>query len=747
MPPAARTRCLAVLLLAAAALGQAPAPPHRGASGANDPRLAAGAGARAGFVAVDPRGAEVVATGSNWRAVFDDRGFTFLPALGKRAPRAYPLHCRLESIRRDGEQPPADAAPPLRQHDKRGVTFARGTVTERYAARPADLEQSFVFAERPAGQGDLVVRLAVATDLPAADAADGGLRWAVAGIGGVALGAVTGIDADGRRVPGCARRAGTAVELVLPAAFVDGSRYPLVLDPTFGTAIDAFPNADCDFPDAAYDPYTDAYCVVWTMYFGGSSSAAIGSVYRASDLANAYAFQVGQAGDQDNVRVANINGTGMFVMVWANYANNAIEISGLALDPGQAYASYIFSLAGPGAVYTPAIGGEATPFGNSAVVIWNDATYGVVGSTVTVDFSLNVSLGNPVLIGGGATAYEPTISKQGGGPGLYVIAWADRPAGLPGWIRAQVVDYSLNVLGPGVWIENNTQNAARPAVDGDGFLFFIAWDEQELANPASTDVLGRCLTVSQAGITTQGPVLPVAAYPRDVDGGADVAVLGDKFGVVYQSAALNSLYTDDVYFRPFARNGTPIGREIYVDLTATGHYVFEHGPRLVSRRDGDYATAADDGLMVFADQDTTTIDSNVGLQVVGAMGAGGPVQDLGGGCGPGGLMTGNGAFALGNVDFEYQLYGVGPLAIPFLFLGFGGPPLQCGVCTVTDPFAVVFFANTAGTAIAALPLPGDPILFGLTVEAQWVTLNVAYVGCPTAPGVAASNRLQAQLGY
>ncbi len=176
--------------------------------------------------------------------------------------------------------------------------------------------------------------------------------------------------------------------------------------------------------------------------------------------------------------------------------------------------------------------------------------------------------------------------------------------------------------------------------------------------------------------------------------------------------------------------------------------MYEHGPRLIGCRDGDYATAAVDGLMAFADQDVVTIDSNVGLQPVASMGPGGAVSDQGGGCGPAGLAVATGAFALGNVDFRIELFGAPVLAVPFLAIGFASvPPLQCGACTLVNPVSTEFVANTAGTASRALPLPGEPALLGLTVDFQWLLFNVAYVGCPFAPGLAASNRVRATLDY
>jgi hypothetical protein len=185
--------------------------------------------------------------------------------------------------------------------------------------------------------------------------------------------------------------------------------------------------------------------------------------------------------------------------------------------------------------------------------------------------------------------------------------------------------------------------------------------------------------------------------------------------------------------------GAPIAGEARLDVTTAAGYVFEHSPRLIGRRDGDPYTNADDGLIVFADQDINTADSDVGLQQVEAMGPGGAIVDLGGGCGPGGLAVSSGPFALGNPAAPLELFGAQPLAIPFVLLGQAGARLSCGVCDFVDPANAWFVPNTAGTAATALPIPGDPVLIGLTFDFQFVSLGVLYVGCPLLPGFAASN--------
>ena len=588
------------------------------------------------FAGVMEHDGALLGAARRYRATFGERDVEFLPALGKDAPRAEPWRVRLRSVRRGDERLLAtDAAMPTRSHDRSAVHYAWPGVVERYVARADGLKQSFVFAERPAGRGDLVVELAIDTALPRAT---GEIAWRNEHGNGVALGIVLGIDARGRRCEGAARFTDAGVALSLPASFVDAAAYPLELDPLIATAIETLQGADCDFPDVAHDAWSGSWCVAWTQFFGGGTTGIVASVWLAGSLGFGYAFAINQNGDEDSVRVGAIAGTGLYVLVWTNYTSGGASISGLALEPGQALASNVFVVDGPAGVSWPVISSEATVFDDDCLVAWLDDTYGLLGCTVTIDANLQASA-SPIVQVAGGNVTEPAFSKQGGNPGLHLLTWVDRPPGAPGWVRAQVVDQDFNLLGPGAWIQNAPQDAGWPAVDGDGFKFLVAWEEQEVAIPSSYDVRGRVVTVGQTGVTSLGGVFDLVAEPGLYDYAADVAMLGDKFGLTCMGELPGPPFGDDVFFQALAGTGAPIGGLLRLDLTPGTDYRYEHTPRIVGRRAGDPNTAADDGVVVFADQSVSTADSNVGLQAVESMGAGGAIVDLGGGCGPGGLAT------------------------------------------------------------------------------------------------------------
>ncbi|MCR9244743.1 MAG: hypothetical protein NXI31_06910 [bacterium] len=700
------------------------------------------------FAGVHEHAGAVLGVARSYRATFEDRAMTFQPALGRRAPEAATWRIELRRMARgDTDWLVAAEHQPIRGHSRDRVTYSWPTAPatiERYDVRADGVAQSFVLAERPRGAGDLTIDLDVTTTLRRA--AGDGLAWRNPRGGGVTMGSVTGIDAAGRRAAGTITHTATGVRLALPAEFVDTAAYPLVVDPLIATAVEALAGTDCDFPDVAYDDYTQSYCVVWTQFLGGGQTGVVGSVFTATNLTFGYAFGVNQPGDEDSVRVCNIAGTGLFAMLWVNHDSQGSWLSGLAFEPTQATATNVFDLWGPSTITDPIVSGEATLFDDDCLVGWIDGTYGLLTCSLTIDQQLQVSATQAAQVAAGNVS-EPAFSKQGGNTGLHVLTWTDRPPGSPGWIRAQVLDHDANLVGQAAWIRNVPENCAWPAVDGDGFRFLVAWEEQEAANPAATDIKARTITVGPAGITSLGGTVDLVTYPGDLDIAPDVAMLGDKFGLVFVGQAPGSPFFDDAYFLAVARDGTPIGSELRLDLTPGNDYVYEHAPRLIGHSAGNPATGSDEGLAVFADQSITTADSNVGLQAVEAMGSGGAITDQGGGCGPGGLAVGTGPFALGNTNFRCELFGAQPLAIPFLLLGLPGTTQSCGFCSYVQPLGVQFVANTAGYASAPLALPGDPGLVGVAIEFQFASFNVSYVGCIQAPGVAGSNIVRAVLDY
>ena len=253
------------------------------------PAAAAGGVAQQAFGVHRAEG-ELWGGGPRYKVRFDAGGIVFTPALGRAAPRNFPLALQADSMRRGTTLLWSAASGPAATPQSQGTAVSQANtiryalqpgLTERFDVERDGLEQSFVLDAPPPGVGDLIVRLSVQSELqPIADGE--GLRFDSGGFGGVRYGGVTGIDADGRRATGSVRVLPTAgasqaieqvieqvIELSLPADFVATARYPLVVDPVISPffPLIADPNYEEAWPDMAYERTSQRYFAVWEQIY------------------------------------------------------------------------------------------------------------------------------------------------------------------------------------------------------------------------------------------------------------------------------------------------------------------------------------------------------------------------------------------------------------------------------------------------------------------------------------------------
>jgi hypothetical protein len=222
-----------------------------------------------GAYAID--GERVRATGDGFEAIFGPAGVEYRR---ERAPGdvAAALHLAYLGAARKGWQLPATPAPA--QLTGKTVRLTRGPVVETYDLRHDGFEQSFVFATRPAGSGDLVVRLGVAGDVQAAAAAAAqqSLEFRKDDVPVIRYGEAYAFDRGGERIPVLTAYDGRGtLELIVPGAFVDRARLPLVIDPPVGPVFTPSGSSFNDNnPDVAHDVENGTYMVVWKRVFPAS---------------------------------------------------------------------------------------------------------------------------------------------------------------------------------------------------------------------------------------------------------------------------------------------------------------------------------------------------------------------------------------------------------------------------------------------------------------------------------------------
>jgi hypothetical protein len=510
-------------LLSLAATGCSSAPPSPGAPESPDasPRGADEVPSRAPGVATRHDAAPIV-TRSEERSpaprthalpltlTIDERATAITPRLPQRGGRAAaPLRL-------------------LRARLTRDAAAVRGE--ERTEPRGVDLEQSWHFAERPTGDGDLVVRVA-ATGERYVGATAGGLHFRddVSGVG-VRYGHGRFVDRDGVGTDVPARWLDGAIELRVPASTLAQARWPAVLDPTISA------ESAVDKPVAGPTPFgASGAAVAW----GGTEALVVWqespSAPGASDLVGARVANDGTLLDPIGIRVASpgandasiaFDGT-QFWVVYSVYDATARtdEVRAVRLKPDGTVvdkAPLVLAAAQSGAY------GPVAAFGaGELLVAWS-------GSPTTTEediYAVRVQPNGTVL---DATPF-PIVTPTGnqGAPSVafdgtqFVVAWYDfRAASGHSAIYAARVKPDRTVLdGPlatgGILIANDPAGQDQPSVAATTTGTFIAFRRGYNTNEG--DVYGVRLRTDG----TLADATPIAiATSAKVESEPSVAMIG-----------------------------------------------------------------------------------------------------------------------------------------------------------------------------------------------------------------------------
>ena len=446
---------------------------------------------------------EAIGYGQGFKVFFEEEGVEFHGGGSS-------LVLRLEEVTRGGiTRTTAGASAPSLAVEGRSALYDHGDgLVERYDVLPRGVEQSFVFERPLAGHGDLVVRLALETELrpEALGETWSGLRLLPQGSteGGVRIGEVLGIDAESRTAAGSIRVQEGRLELVLPHEFVETAAYPLILDP-FITSGTINIGSEAGATAAAYDETNHVYCVVWDEPSPSGTDNDIWYALVDADAPNTYdgPFPL-ELTTLDSVEpdVANINETDMFLAVHT------------LVDPGVE--SYIFAgsiRASTGAI----VGGVLLAQGSGAPAfaeVCGDRVLGFDKAIVayTLDLASNISVAQvevpsfdyPSVVGVQTTLFagRPRLSKSLSPDGYAMLVAADSSLFL--WTQVVRYDGALVFLGT-MTTDYDLQLTGSYEVDGDDSGFHILVTEfgvlrlTELSYDESSGFLDTGLVTSIAG--------------------------------------------------------------------------------------------------------------------------------------------------------------------------------------------------------------------------------------------------------
>ncbi|MFT7484834.1 MAG: hypothetical protein ACI9F9_000679, partial [Candidatus Paceibacteria bacterium] len=516
----------------------------------------------------EPGDGNLWARGVTYKASFGADGATYIPFLGSKAPRNYPVRMQLKTASLGGHALDlTDSARWTRNGDT--VILERGEVDVHYHLGLERIEQTFVI-DRLTAPGDLLVRVAVDSELNAGQATSG-FRFS-GEAGGVDYGRATVLDAAGRSLAVDSRLEGSDITILVPDAFLRSASYPVVVDPFIstytvdGTVVDTWKG------DVAFDKTYQRFLHAYTFDFSQNDS-------------DVYSVTIDETGTPNWADGAWIDMTSTY---WANLsvANNNDSNSFLVacqVQIGNLYSAWTRSRQLPGIGMgiqrqlnqssnhcgVPSVGGDANMgSGSLYCVAWGELLNG--GSSYsninyrmlnsngthatpahTIDNSYNVLLP------------DVNVSKSNGAGVSFFRAWnvvwqKDDPV-TDSDIHGAQIAYNGNILTPSFTVDGTPTPHFQPSVSapltsalGGAPDFLVVYSA--IVN-GHTDLNARMfkrdrylasydITAMEADVLGQAHVDHAQVHPS-------VATDGDQFIVAY-SESLGDFGDDEVYVSSFA---------------------------------------------------------------------------------------------------------------------------------------------------------------------------------------------------
>jgi hypothetical protein len=707
----------------------------------NAPPATATVVSRSAGLRSDDDGTGLLGGAADYRVRFTPAGMRFEPALGSAARTTQHLALRPLWLARGANVLAEFGSPTVPVADGLVARYARGGgATERYELRADAVELTWHFAEPLPGDGDVVVRYAVDTSLPARRPHGDGLVFELSQLGGARIGGVHGIDAAGRRADGTLRLVPGGVELVLPAAFVATARYPLVLDPTIGAIVPVESNLanDAD-PDVAYDATTDRWLVVWQRTFASADRDIRGQRLSSTGALVGGTILFNSAGIASRPQLANLRTRARFGVVWSQNTFLATTIEFAAVDAASGAITHSTYISSPNGlqVHLADIGAES------------DAPAGAGRDFVIV------------------------FANQLNGPGTFLLAkrlWftaADMLQAAPTY-QVDMVGFSLHehvnisrAAGSDrrLLVTATNQWGVRVAVvrtDSSQVEAFTTISEAGFTHVAS-DVdgrAGRWVLCRERRPTAGGNSSIVTAPVTFANGTLTIGAAVVSDGGTYSDASSPSLgYAPGKtwlgYRRRMVLSTQAALRVSGIDATTcvSCNDVFSDtvtGPEnriVVGTMASGGATTGDNALAVWARA------GDVHAQRLVNHGNGGTVTMLGGACGSGGTQSFAHNPAIGSSGLACSVSGLPPSTAMSVFnLSPVMSLTSCGPCQWL-PFAEIQMVNVlAGTASIELPIPCQQTLIGTQFETQWTTVDASQTNCSVLPGYMMTNRALLTIG-
>lgn len=672
---------------------------------------------------------ELWAAGPGYKARFDEHGVEFTPALGKLAPHNLPLALSMAAAGRAGRLTAIDPGTP--QTEGMQVRYQRGLCIERYDVAAAGVALSFVFGRLPEGPGDLVVRMRLQTELPLAVADAHGLRFERAGIGGVSIGAVTGVDAASRRCAGTITLDGNELELRLPEQFVAHATLPLVLDPQIGPVL-AVTNSTLDYGNPAVCTLglSDSYCCAFERQFSAVDNDIRALRLDSSGAVTGSLLLVTNSPGTDDVgpSIGTIAGTASVASHCVVVYRRGVALMARSIAVNGTIGAESNLVVTTDSLLFPRVAGELTDADNDVICVYQNQTQGRI-EAVQIQVNASGSLGAfaPVTLASDtlfSTVTTPRISHHGGLVGRYLVVYSSNVNGGTTSPRGIVVDRNLNVLASATLVSSTDDDDARD-VDGDGTNWVVAYEHRLSNTSTDRDIhVVPALFDAVAGTLVPGTPAVVTNLLNTDELAPALGFLGGSYVVAWLRRAAPGSQNTDIFAKsidPFTcaqceptillANSADVETALAITTAPYTQFAVFEGYGIVLWERADVA-------VLNGDLEGIRYDSGDGVQSSAMFG-----------CGSGGGVVASCAVR-GNADFRVRLREAPAGLASWLVLSPHLTSIGCGPCTLrADPFngfvAPMQVTDSHGNAAVPIAIPNSAAVVGVQVWAQWIVATPA----------------------
>lgn len=511
--------------------------------------------------------------GATYKARFGPEGATIVPFFGVEAPRNFPLELRADNAF-VGASRLETATPTGATRDGSTVRLDRGAFVELYELTTRSLEQRFVFESRdalPEAGGDLVVRMDAASELAASDLG-ATLRFENEA-GRIDYGQAFALDAAGQRIELDSVLVEGAIELRVPAKFVERAQFPLVIDPLITMYTAANSGLHDIQSDVSYDVSTDRWGIVFTSIWSQSDH----DVYVRLATGNYQLLPGYVTIDFTNVlwttpKIANNNYTDQFLVCAAVVpASGAAEIRGRFVQPAGPTTGDQFNITPSDGAYRnwPDVGGDPyLGLSSNFCVVWqrynSPSDLDIEARTV----SHNGTMGSIFKIDNTNDWHGlPTISNSMGletstNPSAWTVVWQHRYAPFDHDIYAAQLAWNGVIVTPMFPVAESELDETNPVVStildpeylGGPRTYVVAYE----LDFGDHDVIAAVLQ----GSTVLGETNLIGDYPSsrwyDSQRAPAIDSDGERFLIGFDEIDMPAQQEFNVYARSYFWDGTEL---------------------------------------------------------------------------------------------------------------------------------------------------------------------------------------------